>query len=86
MKRYLYGESVKGASHERSGMPLQDSCLIQEISDNIAILAVADGHGSEKCPRSKSGSQIAVNTFIANKVLLLLSFGYSSLAELHRLP
>lgn len=75
MKRYLYGESVKGASHKRSGMPLQDSCLIQEISDNIAILAVADGHGSEKCPRSKSGSQIAVNTFIEVMKKYLLGYG-----------
>ena len=49
MKRYLCGECVKGATHERNGKPLQDSKKIVEISDRIAILAVADGHGSESC-------------------------------------
>ena len=33
MKRYLCGESVKGASHVRQGAPLQDSNRIEEISD-----------------------------------------------------
>lgn len=63
MKRYIYGESVKGATHERTAMPLQDSKKIVEISDNITILSVADGHGSSKCPLSEYGSKIAVNVF-----------------------
>lgn len=63
MKRYLYGESVKGASHVKNCAPLQDSYKIDKVSDQIVILAVADGHGSEKCPKSKNGSQIAVNVF-----------------------
>ncbi len=72
MKRYIYGESVKGATHERNGLPLQDSKRIDEISDRITILAVADGHGSEKCPRSDRGSTMAVNSFcdIMKKYLL----------------
>ena len=72
MKRYVYGESVKGATHERNGLPLQDSKRIDEISDRITILAVADGHGSEKCPRSDRGSTMAVNSFcdIMKKYLL----------------
>ena len=61
MKRYICGECVKGATHERNGKPLQDSKRIVEISDRIAILAVADGHGSDKCARSDRGSAIAVN-------------------------
>ena len=63
MKRYVFGKSVKGATHEKNGLPLQDNCKIEEISDKITIIAVADGHGSSKCPRSDRGSLIAVNTF-----------------------
>lgn len=63
MKRYICSEVVKGATHRRNGLPCQDNKKIIEISDQIAILAVADGHGSEKCTRSERGSQIAVNTF-----------------------
>ena len=63
MKHLLYGESVKGATHVRNGAPLQDSYKIEKVSDDISIIAVADGHGSEKCPKSKNGSMIAVNVF-----------------------
>ena len=63
MKRYICSEVVKGATHRRNGLPCQDNKKIIEISDQIAILAVADGHGSEKCTRSDRGSLIAVNTF-----------------------
>ncbi len=63
MKRYIYGECVKGATHERNGSPLQDSKRIEEVADNIAIIAVADGHGSSKCPLSDRGSKIATNVF-----------------------
>lgn len=49
MKRYICSEVVKGATHRRNGLPCQDNKKIIEISDQIAILVVADGHGSEKC-------------------------------------
>ncbi len=75
MKRYVFGKSVKGATHERNGLPLQDSCKIEEISDKITIIAVADGHGSSKCPRSDRGSIIAVNTFCAVIKNYLLNYG-----------
>ena len=75
MKRYVFGKSVKGASHERNGLPLQDNCRIEEISDKITILAVADGHGSSKCPRSDRGSLIAVNTFCSVIKNYLLNYG-----------
>lgn len=75
MKRYICGECVKGATHERNGKPLQDSKRIVEISDRIAILAVADGHGSDKCARSDRGSAIAVNAFYAVIKNYLLSYG-----------
>lgn len=75
MKRYIYGESVKGATHERNGLPLQDNKRIDEISDRITILAVADGHGSDKCPRSDRGSLMAVNSFCDIMKKYLLGYG-----------
>lgn len=75
MKRYICGECVKGAAHERNNKPLQDSKKIIEISDCIAILAVADGHGSDRCIRSDRGSVIAVNSFYAVMKNYLLSYG-----------
>lgn len=75
MKRYIFGKSVKGATHERNGLPLQDSFKIEEISDKITIIAVADGHGSSKCPRSYRGSTIAVNTFCSVIKKYLLNYG-----------
>ena len=63
MKRYICDGIVKGATHVRNQMPCQDNKRIVEISDEIAIIAVADGHGSSKCPRSDRGSMIAVNSF-----------------------
>lgn len=56
-------------------MPCQDSKKIVKISDDIVIIAVADGHGSEKCPRSDRGSTIAVNTFCEVMKNYLQSYG-----------
>lgn len=75
MKRYLCDGIVKGAAHQRNGLPCQDSKKIVEISDDIVIIAVADGHGSEKCPRSDRGSTIAVNTFCEVMKNYLQSYG-----------
>ncbi len=63
MARSLYGKSVRGATHIKNGLPCQDNLLIESTSEDISILAVADGHGSEKSPRSKKGSQVAVKVF-----------------------
>lgn len=63
MARRIYGESVRGASHIRSGTVCQDSCKYVELPEDGFIIAVADGHGSASCPYSKSGSTIAVNVF-----------------------
>ena len=75
MKRYLCDGIVKGATQQRNGLPCQDSKKIVEISDDIVIIAVADGHGSEKCPRSDRGSTIAVNTFCEVMKNYLQSYG-----------
>jgi len=63
MKQIVFGESVQGASHKRSGMECQDSYKKIECDDGTTIMAVADGHGSISCPYSKTGSYIAVNVF-----------------------
>lgn len=63
MKRSIYGESVQGASHIRNGVPCQDSHKFVPLTEEITIIAVADGHGSAACPYSKSGSKIATNVF-----------------------
>src|SRR5437016_12445291 len=52
-------------SHIESGLKNQDA--IQDvISDDAAtaVLAVADGHGSELCFRSDTGSRLAVETAV----------------------
>lgn len=63
MNRVVFGASVQGASHIRSGMECQDSCKRLYCSDGSIIMAVADGHGSKNCPYSKTGSSIAVKVF-----------------------
>ena len=42
-----FAVSVRGASHEDSGTPCQDSARVL-ITDKLAVAAVSDGHGSEK--------------------------------------
>lgn len=77
MTPVIIGESVRGESHIRHDIECQDSYLIidgvhkhdrkgqfyTELSQDIKIVAVADGHGSSSCPYSKTGSQTAVNVF-----------------------
>lgn len=54
-----------GASHRRSGLPNQDS-VSPEIHTQgpWAIAAVADGHGSRRCPRSNRGSKYAAEVTV----------------------
>ena len=75
MKRYICDGIVKGATHVRNQMPCQDNKKIVEISDKIAIVAVADGHGSAKCPSSDRGSMIAVNSFYKVMKSYLKAYG-----------
>ena len=63
------GESVRGASHLRSGLPNQDAIQwypgYPETGIGLpVVLAVSDGHGSAKSFRSDKGSQFAVSTAI----------------------
>ena len=42
---------VRGATHVRNAKPCQDNKKIVKISDEIIIVAVADGHGSFQVPK-----------------------------------
>lgn len=64
VKISVFGSSVQGASHKRSGLECQDSSVRKKFSDGTVIMAVADGHGSKDCPYSKTGSTIAVRVFL----------------------
>lgn len=74
MIREIYGESVQGASHIRNGVVCQDSYKYVKISDEVTVIAVADGHGSDSCPFSKTGSKIATNVFCRVMIDLYKNF------------
>lgn len=78
----IIGKSVRGASHLRSGLPNQDAIhwVPESGAPTPLILAVSDGHGSNKCFRSDVGSHIAVQT--ATKVLRELLDGQPDLENL----
>jgi serine/threonine protein phosphatase PrpC len=60
----VIGQSVRGASHERSGTPNQDAIhwLAESGAGTSLVLAVADGHGSARYSRSHIGATLAVET------------------------
>jgi serine/threonine protein phosphatase PrpC len=62
----VVGQSVRGATHERNGLPNQDAIYWLPGSGRgpSAVLAVADGHGSARYPRSHAGARIAVETAV----------------------
>ena len=55
--------TVKGASHDVSGIGCQDSSGFKSY-DNYSVAVVADGHGSKKHFRSDAGSAVAVQSTI----------------------
>ena len=54
------GGTVAGASHVRAGRPNQDAIRLPREGDAPLLVAVSDGHGSDKCFRSDRGSRFAV--------------------------
>lgn len=63
---FIIGKSVRGASHINRDQPLEDwfcICQMNDVQGEYDIIAVADGHGSDKYPYSADGSRIATHTF-----------------------
>jgi hypothetical protein len=56
------GVSVRGASHERLGLPCQDAHQWAQLSDELLLAAVADGAGSALL--AEVGATLAVNAAI----------------------
>lgn len=54
-------KSVRGASHERKGVPCQDYslCVSGEGGNTPVVLAVSDGHGGSRYVRSAQGAVFA---------------------------
>ena len=77
MTPVIIGASVRGDSHIRHGIECQDSFLIidgihetehkngyyKKMDEDVRIVSVADGHGSNSCPYSKTGSRKATEVF-----------------------
>ena len=58
----VVGQSVRGASHERNGLPNQDAiCWLPSAGHGSSmVLTAADGHGSPRYSRSHIGAALAV--------------------------
>lgn len=58
----VVGQSVRGASHERNGLPNQDAIywLPAVGCGSSVVLTAADGHGSPRYARSHIGAALAV--------------------------
>ena len=58
----VIGQSVRGAVHQRTGMPNQDAICWRPESGigSPLVLAIADGHGSPRYSRSHTGAKLAV--------------------------
>lgn len=58
--------SVVGDLHIKRNLPNQDAIAFHRLpgSSSALVMAVSDGHGSEKCPRSDIGSALAVKTAV----------------------
>lgn len=63
---------MRGASHQRAGLPNQDAvCIARADGGSLLIAALADGHGSAKSFRSQRGARLAVA--VAQKICRNLS-------------
>jgi len=60
----VVGQTVRGAVHERNGLPNQDAIqwLPTSGDGSSIVLAVADGHGSARYSRSHVGASLAVES------------------------
>jgi hypothetical protein len=59
---YIFGASVPGSLHIQVGLPCQDAYRYEILSDDLGVIAVADGLGS--VPLSDLGSRLAVEAAV----------------------
>lgn len=64
VKKFEMGKSVQGASHISGNIPCQDAHRIESLEDGTLVVAVADGHGSSRCPYSARGAHLATDSFV----------------------
>lgn len=57
----VVSSSERGSAHVSSGQPNQDAVAWRELSAGGLVVAVSDGHGSQRSPRSNRGSRFAVD-------------------------
>src|ERR1022692_3429483 len=61
----VFGDSTRGSSHLRTGLPNQDSLAKWAgPGGSPAVLAVSDGHGSASHFRSDAGSRMGVEAAV----------------------
>ena len=53
---------AKGQGHVYNGKPCQDYCFVKKLSDDVTLLAVADGHGGARYIYSDEGSYTICHT------------------------
>jgi hypothetical protein len=78
----VLGNTQIGASHLRQNLPNQDAIYHRKMPDGSVILAVADGHGSNKSFRSDVGSRFAVECAIEVCAEFLLRAGDASVSDI----
>lgn len=63
----VVGQTVRGAAHDRNGLPNQDAIYWLPASGHgsSVVLAAADGHGSARYSRSHIGAALAVENAAA---------------------
>lgn len=72
------GVRARGARHVVDGTPCQDAVRVYQ-DDDLAVIAVADGHGDPKHARSEIGARIAVDV----TAILLRELGRQLLIRQH---
>jgi hypothetical protein len=61
---HAFGATARGALHEQTGLPNQDSHQIASTQRGLVILSAADGHGDRRCVRADVGAQLAVRAAV----------------------
>ena len=82
MSTLVYGASVRGNGHYRTGIECQDStsfCERDFSNDEIKVVALSDGHGEAICKRALIGSSVA--TLIAREELYRCVLGLVPLLD-----